>query len=92
MVDGYNKRPKRHQTKLPQKRKTSNTAVPEDSNATTISHRQSTNKEIKESNQHYKVTSLDSRRMFNRSTLLSQILSGYMDTCVSLMIESTLIN
>lgn len=39
MIDIYNKRPKNtKQTKLIQKRKISNTAVPGDFNATTISH------------------------------------------------------
>lgn len=41
--------------------------------------RKRTNKEIKGINQHYKATSLDSRKKFNKNILQSQIRTG----CVS---------
>lgn len=45
--------------------------------ATKDTIRKRTNKEIKGISQHYKATSLDIRKMFNKSILQSQICTGY---------------
>lgn len=70
------------QKEVSQEREISISAVSRDSNATSTSNKiqsERTNKEIKGINQHYNATSLDSRKMFNKSILQSQICTG----CVS---------